>query len=117
MDYDETYSPVVKLTTLRIVLAVGVHKNMYFHQLDEKTAFLYGDLDENVYLNVLEGMQVEEPDVVLKLQKSLYGHKQSPRCWNNKFNSALINLGFKRSAHDYCLFVSKIVIRCIFYCT
>ena len=105
VDYDETYSPVAKLTTLRIVLAVGVHKNMYFHQLDVKTAFLYGDLDENVYLNVPEGMQVEEPDVVLKLQKSLYGLKQSPRCWNNKFNSTLINLGFKRSAHDYCLYV------------
>ena len=103
VDYDETYSPVAKLTTLRIVLAVGVHRNMYFHRLDVKTAFLYGDLDENVYLNVPEGMQVEEPDVVLKLQKSLYELKQSPRCWNNKFNSTLINLGFKRSAHDYCL--------------
>ena len=64
VDYDETYSPVAKLTTLRKVLAFGEHKNMYFHQLDVKTAFLYG----------------EEPDVVLKLQKSLYGLKQNPCC-------------------------------------
>ena len=76
---------------------------MLFHQLDVKTAFLYGDLDKTLYMKVPEGM-TSTPNSVLKLRKSLYGLKQCPRCWNNKFNSALIKLGFIRSSHDYCLY-------------
>lgn len=103
IDYEETYSPVAKLSTIRIVLAVGVRRGLYFHQLDIKTAFLYGELEENLYMEIPDGMKAG-PNAVLKLQKSLYGLKQSPRCWNTKFNKALIELGFSRSAHDYCLY-------------
>ena len=103
LDYDETYSPVAKLSSIRIVLAVGVLNQMYFHQLDVKTAFLYGELEEDLYMEVPDGMKAE-PNSILKLQKSLYGLKQSPRCWNTKFNQVLIQLGFVRSSHDYCLY-------------
>ncbi|KNC31245.1 Copia protein [Lucilia cuprina] len=101
-DYEETFAPVAKLTTIRIVLAVGVQLKFYFHQMDVKTAFLHGDLKEDIYMQPPEGVDVKE-NYVCKLNKSLYGLKQSPRCWNEKINNYLIQIGFSRSKHDYCL--------------
>ena len=104
IDYDETYAPVAKFSTIRTLLAVGVFRSMHFHQMDVKTAFLYGDLEEDIYLQIPEGMK-ESPNDVLKLKKSLYGLKQSPRCWNTKFNNILLKFGFSRSMHDACLYI------------
>lgn len=106
VDYEETYSPVAKLSTLRTVLAVGVRRGYTFYQLDVKTAFLHGELKEDIYLEVPEGMNTN-PGMSLKLVKSLYGLKQSPRCWNQKVNMVLEGLGFKRSQHDYCLYTKN----------
>nr|XP_029717511.1 uncharacterized protein LOC115260614 [Aedes albopictus] len=103
MDYQETYAPVAKLTTIRTVLAVGVQRRCFFHQMDVKTAFLHGDLREKIYMEVPDGVQAPS-GMVCRLQKSLYGLKQSPRCWNDKFNDVLLKLGFVRSKHDYCLY-------------
>lgn len=103
VDYEETYSPVAKLSTLRTVLAVGVKRGYTFYQLDVKTAFLHGELQEEIYMEVPQGLQTKS-GMALKLIKSLYGLKQSPRCWNQKVNTVLEGLGFQRSQHDYCLY-------------
>lgn len=103
VDYNETYAPVAKLTTIRAVLAVGTYRKYYFHQLDVKTAFLHGDLSEEIYLSTPDGIK-EREGTAYRLLKSLYGLKQAPRCWNDKFNQFILSLGFKRSNHDYCLY-------------
>lgn len=103
VDYDETYSPVAKLSTIRIVLAVSVKKNLFLHQLDVKTAFLYGILKENIFMEIPDGVKASS-NQVCKLNKSIYGHKQSPRCWYTKFHDSLIQLGFVCSKHDSCLY-------------
>ena len=103
VDYFETYAPVAKLTTVRVVLAIAVHRKLYLHQLDVKTAFLYGCLKEEIYLAIPDGM-TKMDGKSLKLAKSLYGLKQSPRCWNEKFNEFLLSVGFQRSQHDYCMY-------------
>ena len=79
VDYDETYAPVAKLASIRIILAVGVHMNMFFHQIDVKTAFLHAELEEEIYMEIPEGMRAELK-IILKLEKSLYGLKQCPVC-------------------------------------
>lgn len=72
--------------------------------MDVKGAFLYGDIDENVYMELPEGVY-DNKDKVCKLQKSIYGLKKSPRYWNNKFNSVMELFGFTRSKNDYCLYI------------
>lgn len=106
IDYEETFAPVAKLTTIRIVLAVGVQTGLFFHQMDVKTAFLHGDLREEIYMDIPEGLTASS-NMVCKLNKSLYGLKQSPRCWNEKINTVLIQLGYVRSKHDYCLYIKE----------
>lgn len=105
IDYQETYAPVAKLTSIRIVLAVANQMNLNLHQMDVKTAFLNGYLQEDIYMTTPEG--IDEHGKVCKLNKSLYGLKQSPRCWNTRFNDFILSLGFNRSRSDYCLYIYK----------
>ena len=103
VDYFETYAPVAKLTTVRLILAYGIRNNFVFHHLDVKTAFLHGNLSEDIYMAIPDGIDKAEGNAC-KLLKSLYGLKQAPRCWNEKFNAFLLKLGFIRSNHDYSLY-------------
>ncbi|KAL0310454.1 UNVERIFIED_CONTAM: Retrovirus-related Pol polyprotein from transposon TNT 1-94 [Sesamum calycinum] len=83
IDYTEIFSPVVKYTTVRIILALTAHFNWELKQMDVKTAFLHGDLEENIYMQQPAGfVDKSKPDYVCLLKKSLYGLKQSPRQWN-----------------------------------
>lgn len=100
---DDVYSPVLKLQTLRILLSVAAQKNYEIHQMDVKGAFLYGRIDEDVYLKPPEGVNIRE-GYVLKLTKSLYGLKKSPKYWYEHFNETIQTYGFQRSQNDYCLF-------------
>lgn len=102
--FDEIYSPVAKMSTIKVLLAIGNQYSFYFIQLNVKTAFLNAKLTENVYMYPPEGVNYCKPNQVLKLDKSLYELKQSSKCWNNKINSFLVSLGFKRSDSDYCLY-------------
>lgn len=106
IDYVDTYAPVARLQTIRLILAVSVKMNLAIHHLDVRTAFLHGYLNETVYLRPPEGIEVAE-DHVLKLKRSLYGLKQSPKCWNDRFHEFVTKLGFKRSKSDYCLYVLR----------
>ncbi|KAI5748286.1 hypothetical protein M8J77_023876 [Diaphorina citri] len=101
--FDEIYSPVAKMTTIRTLLAVAVEKDLHLHQLDVNTAFLNGHLENDVYLYPPKGLDVEN-GTVLKLNKALYGLKQASYCWNKRLNETLQNLNFKRSEKDYCLY-------------
>lgn len=102
-DYTETYSPVVKLDTLRTMLAVANQERMFVHQMDVRTAFLNGDLSEEIYMSQPEGF-VEGQDLVCRLHKSLYGLKQASKAWNDRFHRFIARLGFKRSTSDQCLY-------------
>ncbi|WVZ24859.1 hypothetical protein V8G54_003403 [Vigna mungo] len=107
LDYFETFSPVVKLTTVRLVLALAASKHWYLHQLDVNSAFLHGDLDEEVYMSLPLGYKTEKSGQVCKLLKSLYGLKQASRQWNYKLTTTLLSLGYIQSKSDYSLFVKS----------
>ena len=107
VDYEETYAPVVKLCTLRTFLAIVAHKSLHCDQMDVKTAFLYGDLDQDIYMEQPEGfVHPQYPNHVCKLQRALYGLKQAPRQWHAKIDEFVIGiLKFETSPYDPCLYV------------
>ena len=105
VDYNETFAPVACFGTIRSLLAVGVKCHMSIHQMDVTTAFLNGNLKEDIYMRQPEGF--EEPGCegqACHLHKSLYGLKQSLRCWFEHLSTQLECTGFKQSRADPCLF-------------
>ncbi|RVX15044.1 Retrovirus-related Pol polyprotein from transposon TNT 1-94 [Vitis vinifera] len=97
IDYTEIFSPVVKMSTIRLVLGMVAAENLHLEQLDVKTAFLHGDLEEDLYMIQPEGFIVQgQKNLVCKLRKSLYGLKQAPRQWYKKFDNFMHRIGFKR---------------------
>ncbi|GKA95743.1 retrovirus-related pol polyprotein from transposon TNT 1-94, partial [Tanacetum coccineum] len=110
VDYNEIFSPVVKMTTIRLVLSIVAAENLHLEQLDVKTAFLHGDLDEDIYMTQPEGFQSagKEENLVCKLKKSLYGLKQAPRQWYLKFDSFMQRAGYKRCVMDHCCYLKKV---------
>jgi transposase InsO family protein len=108
IDYEETYSPVVRHDSLRAVLAITAAENLEMVQLDVKTAFLNGDLHEELYMFQPTGFEIEgQEDLVCRLNKSLYGLKQASRSWNEKFNNFLVQYGFSQSKADPCVYTIK----------
>jgi len=103
IDYDETFSPVARYDTVRTLLAVAASNNMKLKQFDVKTAFLYGELEEEVYLEQPEGFD-DGSGRVCRLKRSLYGLKQAPRCWNKRLITFMKKAGLKNSTADPCLF-------------
>ncbi|KAK1651986.1 hypothetical protein QYE76_069791 [Lolium multiflorum] len=108
IDYDETFSPVVKPATIRLVLHIAVSSSWPIRQLDVKNAFLHGNLDEVVYCQQPPGfVDPSRPDHVCRLHKSLYGLKQAPRAWYQRFATYLATMGFTASKTDTSLFVLR----------
>ena len=106
-DYTETFAPVVKLSTVRTLLALVASMDLELEQMDVVTAFLNGDLEEDIYMEVPEGFRNSgNLNKVCKLLKALYGLKQAPRQWYAKIHKFLVDvLGFSSSLHDPCLYV------------
>ncbi|GJS29457.1 ribonuclease H-like domain-containing protein [Tanacetum coccineum] len=106
VDFDETFSPVVKPATIRTVLSLAVSRRWPIHQLDVKNAFLNGDLSETVYMHQPPGfVDSRYPHHVCLLQRSLYGLKQAPRAWFQRFAGYATRAGFSPSRCDSSLFI------------
>ncbi|WKA11227.1 hypothetical protein VitviT2T_028751 [Vitis vinifera] len=106
LDYFDTYSPVTRINSIRMVLAIAALRNLEIHQMDVKTAFLNGDLDEEIYMEQPEGFSAPgQEKKVCKLVKSLYGLKQAPKQWHEKFDNVMLSHGFKINECDKCVYV------------
>ena len=109
VDYNETFAPVVKYSSIRCLLSLAAHLDWEVHQMDVKTAFLNGDLEEEIYMQQPEGfVERDKEHMVWRLKKALYGLKQSPRMWNAKLHQHLEANGFKRSNADNSVYVRHV---------
>lgn len=106
IDYDKTFSPVAKMSTIRVLLSIAANEGLALKQFDVSTAFLYGSVKEEIYLRQPEGYD-DGTGRVCKLKRSLYGLKQAPKCWNECIHYALIDMGFTQSEADPCLYVRE----------
>ena len=104
-DYDETFCPVIRQESLRMLIALSVQYGLQLHQMDVTTAFLNGILEEEVYMKQPERYEVQgKEQLVCRLKRSIYGLKQSPRCWNMALDSHLKEMGFVQSQGDPCIY-------------
>lgn len=109
MDYDEVFAPVAKQSTFKILLAVASAEKMNVEHLDVKTAFLYGKLEELIYMKQPQGFVVEgKEEKVCLLRRSIHGLKQAGRVWNHLLCQVLVNAGYVPSTNDPCLFTLAI---------
>ena len=100
-DYTDTFAPVMQSTTLRSLLSLAASENYELHQIDVKTAFLYGDLDEDIYIKLPDG-------TIRKLQKAMYGLKQASRQFYKRFNASLTKFGLTRCDTDPCCYFRNV---------
>ena len=106
IDYDETFSPVAKIKSIRIMLAIAAFHDYEIWQMDVKTAFLNGKLSEDVYMAQPEGFEnAKHPKRVCKLEKAIYGLKQASRSWNLCFHEKVKEFGFSRSEDESCVYI------------
>ena len=106
LDYTETFAPVVKFAALQTIIAIAATEDLELNSLDISSAFLNGDLEEEIYMSQLEGFAVPGKEhLVCHLKKSLYGLKQSPRQWYHKLNNMFMQLGFQCIKSDNCIHV------------
>ncbi|WKA02171.1 hypothetical protein VitviT2T_020389 [Vitis vinifera] len=106
IDYTETFSPVSKKDSLRIILALVAHFDLELQQMDVKTAFLNGELEEEVYMKQPEGFPSSDGEqLVCKLKKSIYGLKQASRQWYLKFHNIISSFGFVENVMDQCIYL------------
>ncbi|KAI9186008.1 hypothetical protein LWI28_012937 [Acer negundo] len=106
IDYQETFALVAKLNTVRVLLSLAANLDWPLHQLDIKNAFLNGDLEEEVFMEFPLGFEPNDKRSVCKLQKTLYGLKQSPRAWFGKFTRAVKQYGYVQCKSDHTLFLN-----------
>jgi hypothetical protein len=115
INFTETFAPVITHQSFRLLLAIVANENLLVHHIDISTAFLYGELDDEVYIEIPEGLENRfQKGHVLKLNKALYGLKQAHRLWNKTLVNFLNNLKFQQLITDTCIFVNKDLIIAIY---
>lgn len=113
VDYEETFAPVAKMTTVRTIIAIAASQNWPLHQMDVKNVFLHGDLKEDIYMKPPPGLFSSPTSDVCKLKRSLYGLKQAPSSWFDKFRSTLLHFSFEQSKYDPSLFLRQTSTGCV----
>jgi hypothetical protein len=109
VDYNETFAPITKFTSIRYILALATLEDMEIHQMDMKTAFLNGELEKEIYMEEPQGFVHQGGEhLVCKLHKSLYGLKQSPRAWNQKLDAFFKSIEFMKSEADPNVYVAQV---------
>ncbi|KAG7583564.1 Reverse transcriptase RNA-dependent DNA polymerase [Arabidopsis suecica] len=114
IDYEETYSPVVDATTFRFLISLAIREHLDLRLMDVVTAYLYSPLDNEIYMRLLEGIELKDKDkkgsrdqYCIRLNKSLYGLKQSGRMWYNRLSEYLVKEGYKNDPISPCIFIKK----------
>lgn len=108
IDYVDVFAPVTRQETLRALLAVAGKERMILQHLDVKTAYLHGTIEEEIYMRQPPGYEAAgKEDMVCRLRKSIYGLKQSARCWNRALHATLLKLNFEQCESDPCLYVRR----------
>lgn len=108
VDYLETFAPVARYDTIRLLITLAAHNSWQIHQLDVKSAFLNGFLAEEIFIEQPDGYVVKDKeDYVYLLKKALYGLKQAPRAWYDRMDTHLLQLGFSRSQNEATLYVKS----------
>ena len=106
VDFVDTYSHMAKFISVKIIMSIVAKMDLELHQLDVKTAFLNGELKEDIYMLQPKGFQINgHEDKVYKLKRSLYRPKQSSRQWYLKFHQAILEIGFEVSPLDHCVYI------------
>jgi hypothetical protein len=117
IDFFDTFSPVTRITSIRVLISIAAIYNLTLHQMDVKTAFLNGDLEEEIYMEQPEGFVIHgQEEKVCKLDKSLYGLKQAPKQWHEKFDNLMLSNGFKVNESDKCIYYKFENGTCTFMC-
>ncbi|EPZ35682.1 Reverse transcriptase, RNA-dependent DNA polymerase domain-containing protein, partial [Rozella allomycis CSF55] len=108
IDFEKTYSPVCRIQSIRILMAIAVEFNMKIHQMDVDTAYLNSKIDKEIYMRFPEGFKMEHGGgKVWKLKKALYGLKQAGRQWNLHIDQDLRKAGFNKCKADWCIYFKK----------
>jgi hypothetical protein len=112
IDYDETYSPVMSGTTFRYLISLAAGLNLKMQMMDVVTAYLYGSLDSKIYMKVPDGLRILRAKsnrnmYIVKLQRALYGLKQSGRMWYNRLSKFLLKKGYVNNPDSPCVFIRK----------
>ncbi|TYK02789.1 retrovirus-related Pol polyprotein from transposon TNT 1-94 [Cucumis melo var. makuwa] len=114
--YTKFFSPVVKHTSIRVLLSIVACEDLELEQMDVTTTFLHGSLEEDLYMEQHKGFEAKgKTDLVCKLKKSLYGLKQSPRCWYKRFDVFINKIGFMRSLYDPLVYYKKLTDGSLIY--
>ena len=109
IDYDETFAPVARYSSIRVIISLASVMGWKLHQMDVKTTFLNGEIEEEVYIEQPKGFELHGREThVCKLKKALYGLKQAPRSWYARIDSYLQGLGFSKSIVDSNLYIKVV---------
>src|SRR6185369_1890556 len=105
VDFDDAFAPVARMESVRLLLALAAQEGWRVHHMDVKSAFLNGDLREEVYVHQPPKFAIPGKEgKVLRLRKALYGLRQAPRAWNAKLDSTLKGMGFEQSPHEAAIY-------------
>jgi hypothetical protein len=105
IDFDDTFAPMAQMESVRLLFALAAQEGCHVHHMDVKSAFLNGDLKEEVYVHQSSGFAIPGKEgKVLRLRKALYGLRQAPRAWNAKLDSTLKGMGFGQSPHEVAIY-------------